>query len=252
MFFDILMWFLNINEEKMENTEGLKDLPWNPQQDRRPLSDQVHDWLRLGIVTLRFLPGAMLSESNLANYLGTSRTPVREALIRLSQESMVEILAQRGSRVAAISVMSVRNARFVRLALESAIASDLCDKGLNPASYHELQALIFRQKEAADNNQLEDFMKLDDEFHQKISVASGRAAVWNLVEREKAQMDRVVFLSLYEVSDLNGLVSQHEGILDALHKRNKEKANELLDIHFGAVLRAMEQLSDQYPQYFEQ
>ncbi|MFV0431309.1 MAG: GntR family transcriptional regulator [Alphaproteobacteria bacterium] len=237
----------------MENIENLDELPWNPQQDRRPLSDQVHDWLRLGIVTLKFKPSAMLSESNLAKYLGTSRTPVREALIRLSQEGMVEILAQRGSRVAAISVTSVRNARFVRLALESAIAKDLCKKdGLSPASYHELQALIFRQKEAADKGLPEEFMKLDDEFHQKISVASGRAAVWNLVEREKAQMDRVVFLSLFGTSDLNGLVAQHEQILDALNNKDCDKAEALLDVHFGAVLKAMEELGQQYPDYFEQ
>ncbi len=236
----------------MENTEGLDELVWNPQHDRRPLSDQVHDWLRLGIVTLRFLPGAMLSESNLAKYLGTSRTPVREALIRLSQEGMVKILAQRGSRVAAISTESVRTARFVRFALENAVAKDLCEnETMSPASYHELQALIFKQREAVEKQQLEEFMKLDDEFHRKIAEAANRNAVWSLIEREKAQMDRVSFLSLHETADLNDLVQQHEEILAALYTKDLEKASVLLDKHFNAVLKAVENLADQYQQYFE-
>ncbi len=236
----------------MENTEGLNELIWNPQQDRRPLSDQVHDWLRLGIITLRFLPGAMLSESNLAKYLGTSRTPVREALIRLSQEGMVKILAQRGSRVAAISTESVKTARFVRFALENAVVKDLCENAeMSPASYHELQALIFRQKEVVEKQQLETFMELDDEFHRKIAEAANRQSVWSLIEREKAQMDRVSFLSLHEVSDLNNLVQQHEEILDALYNKDINKISFLLDTHFKAVLKAMKTLSEQYQQYFE-
>ncbi len=237
----------------MENTEALNELTWNPQHDRRPLSDQVHDWLRLGIVTLRFLPGAMLSESNLAKYLGTSRTPVREALIRLSQEGMVKILAQRGSRVAAISRESVKTARFVRFALENAVAKDLCENNeMSPASYHELQALIFRQKEVVEKQELETFMKLDDEFHRKIAEAAKRQSVWSLIEREKAQMDRVSFLSLHEASDLNDLVKQHEAILDALYHKDMSQASILLDTHFQAVLKATQKLSEQYEQYFEE
>ncbi len=234
-----------------QDINRLDELPWNPQQDRRPLSDQVHDWLRLGIITLRFAPGLMLSESNLAQYLKVSRTPVREALIRLSQEGMVEILAQRGSRVAAIVRPAVEAARFVRLSLEQAIAKELCQKKIKPANFYELQAVIFQQREAAEQKNVETFMELDDVFHQKIAQAANREAAWNIIEQKKAQMDRVGFLSLKETADINVLIDQHEKILHAINEQQTEKTLELLEQHFAAVLQAMDILADMHPDYFD-
>ncbi len=232
------------------DTKRLDELPWAPQQDRRPLSDQVHDWLRLGIITLRFAPGLMLSESNLAQYLKVSRTPVREALIRLSQEGMVEILAQRGSRVAAISKPSVEAARFIRLSLERAVMEELCQKTIKPANFFELQAVIFQQREAAEQKNVESFMELDDVFHQKIAQAAGREAAWRIIEQKKAQMDRVGFLSLKETADLNVLIEHHEAVLKAVKEQDLNTASTLLEEHFAAVLKTMDTLEESYPEYF--
>ncbi len=226
---------------------------WNPRSDKRPLSDKVYDWLRKSIITLKLLPGSMLSESNLAAQLSISRTPVREALIRLGQQGLVEILAQRGSRVAAISSTAVDTSRFVRLALEQAIAEDISKKGLKPSVYFELQSIIYQQKEANNDNNLELFMDLDDNFHQKLAIAAGREDVWNFIERKKAQMDRVSYLVLdYDNMDVSDLIKQHEFILNLINDGQTTHLKEAFSEHYDKVLEGLQLIPEKYPDYFEE
>src|SRR5689334_20922572 len=147
----------------------------------------IHAQIRHDIVTLRLRPGERLSENELALRFGTSRAPVREALIRLVEEGLIEVQPQRGSFVSRISLASMERARFVREALGIAIVRRAAERGLSPAAQDKIAAALADQEKAqADPEQ---FTLADDIFHRAIADDIGIALIWSVLEREKSQFD---------------------------------------------------------------
>src|SRR5919107_569344 len=130
---------------------------------REPMARQVTRALRNAIVTMQLSPGEMLSEQDLARRFGVSRSPVREALIKLSEAGLVRGLPQRGTQVVKISRTGVENARFIREAVETAIVRDAAKKA-SPLMLTELAASLTKQRRAQRSASTEEFLALDEEF----------------------------------------------------------------------------------------
>ena len=124
--------------------------------------------LRQAIVSMQLSPGEMLSEQDLAQRFGVSRSPVREAFIKLSQSGLVRVLPQRGTLVVKISRAAVEDARFIREAVECAVVREAALKS-TPLLLEELTDSIARQKRAMRTVSTSEFLALDEEFHRLLA-----------------------------------------------------------------------------------
>ena len=218
--------------------------------DRRlPTTPQVFGALREAIVKLEIGVGQPLSENEVANRLGVSRTPVREAFIKLAGTGLIEILPQRGTFVVKISPRAVRDAQFVREALEVAVLRQACLQPV-PDLVGKLQDLIGLQRRAAENDDFDEFLIHDEAFHRTMAVAVGRERAWRVIEGEKGHMDRVRYLSLPNVSPLFHLIGHHEGIAAAVEKRDFEAGQVVLREHLSGILRVLERFQKEMPHLF--
>jgi GntR family transcriptional regulator, rspAB operon transcriptional repressor len=211
---------------------------------------QAYAILREAIVSLRLAPGHPVSENELAAELGVSRTPVREAIIRLAGEGLVEVYPQRGSVVSRISVREVREAQFVREALERAALPhavervDAAGRALLDATLAEQEAALL----AGDNTR---FIAADEAFHRALTEIGGHHLIWNVVLAAKGHLDRVDWLSRPAPDKVGELIAQHAAIVEALARRDLPNADERLTGHLRHVLERLETLADQHPHLFE-
>jgi DNA-binding GntR family transcriptional regulator len=205
----------------------------------------IHARIRHDIVTLRLRPGERLSENELALRFGTSRAPVREALIRLVEEGLIEVLPQRGSFVSRISLGAMERARFVREALEVAIARRAAERGLSSKAVQRVHAMLGEQDQARSDP--ERFTLADDAFHRASADDVGIAQIWTVLEREKSQLDRVRFLSLPAVTPVAALIAQHNDIIAAIIRRDSEAAETAMRVHLSEVLKIAETLAAEHP-----
>jgi DNA-binding GntR family transcriptional regulator len=212
------------------------------------MAAQIVRALRQAIVTMRLRPGEMLSEQEIAGRFGVSRSPVREAFIKLGEVGLVQVLPQRGTRVAPISYAAVEDARFVREAVEAAIVREACRRS-RPGT--ALADNLARQRRAARARDGEAFFALDEEFHRLLAEAAGRASAFKVIEDVKAQMDRVRYLATEGATPMEVLVEQHAAIAEAVRAADPERAADAMRAHLCEILRSLPALARAHPGLFE-
>ena len=136
--------------------------------ESEPIARQVTRALRQAVVTMRLRPGEMVSEQEIATKLGVSRQPVREAFIKLGEAGLIRVLPQRGTLVVKISRAAVEDARFIREAVECAVAREAA-LAANPDDVAALAESLARQGRAARHKDDEAFFDLDEEFHRLLA-----------------------------------------------------------------------------------
>jgi GntR family transcriptional regulator, rspAB operon transcriptional repressor len=188
------------------------------------------------------LPSEGLSEKELSTELGVSRTPVREALIRLANEGLVDILPQRGSFVAPIRLRDVEEAQFIRESLEVAVVRRLAERP--PVRLlANLKVSLARQEAAVASDDRDLFLEFDEAFHRGLSEEAGLPKCWRVIQSVKLQMDRVRYLSLPDPGHLEVLLSQHRAITAAVEAANPDEAARAMSVHLQEVLRTARKLS---------
>jgi GntR family transcriptional regulator, rspAB operon transcriptional repressor len=206
----------------------------------------IYATLRRDIAALRLRPGTRLSENELATRFGTSRAPVREALIRLVEDGLIEVRPQRGSFVSPISLAAMEQGRLVREALEVAIIRRACEQKLSNEAIGRCEAAISQQM--ASRRDPERFTYYDDMFHRAFAEGTSLHGVWAIIEREKVQFDRLRILSLPDVTPVNHLIAQHRDILAAVIRGNADKAEKAVRAHLAEVLRIADGLAARHPE----
>jgi DNA-binding GntR family transcriptional regulator len=206
----------------------------------------IHAIIRQDIIVLRLRPGTRVSENELARRFGTSRTPVREALFRLVDEGLIAVLPQRGTFITPISLLAVRRARFVREAMEVAILRRAAEQGLSLKSRKDAETAILDQENA--RHTPEHFTHADDAFHRAFADGIDMGNVWAVLEREKAQFDRLRFLSLPNVTPVATLISQHRAILTAVLNGDVAAAELAAREHLSEVLKVSDTLVATHPE----
>lgn len=210
---------------------------------------QVYGVLRSAIVGMELAPGARLSENELAERIGVSRTPIREALARLRDEQLVEIVPQMGTFVAPISVEAVMDAQFVREALEcAAVRLAAARAGEDDAA--ELWGMLDAQRRARDAGDHDAFFLLDEAFHRRLCDMSGRPIAGSLSLRARGHLDRVRRLSLPSDGYLGEMVSEHEAVVSALAGRDADGAAGALGHHLRMVLSRLPRIRAEHPELF--
>ena len=189
---------------------------------RETARDYALRMFKRNIASLELAPGAMLSENELSAALGLSRTPIREALIELSKIRIVEILPQRGSRIALIDCAMVEESRFLRMVLEKAIIELACEMAPS-LDFSAAEASVKLQQFYIENRMTDKLLALDDDFHREFYRLTNRLQTWYLLESMRLHFDRVRSLSLASVKEIK-IVSDHEGILRAVRAGDKAEA----------------------------
>jgi DNA-binding GntR family transcriptional regulator len=213
--------------------------------------DQAYAALRAAIVGAELEPGRRLSENQLADLIGVSRTPVRDALARLRDERLVAIVPQLGTFVTFIDEEAVADAHFVREALEvGAIrnAADVVDDGRMRALEDNLSA----QERAVAADDAETFARLDDDLHHILCDLSGREVAWRLSERTRGQLDRVRLLSLPEAGYRDQVLAEHRAVVAAVVDRDAARAERELRHHLRMVLSQLPAIREAHPEYFQE
>jgi DNA-binding GntR family transcriptional regulator len=223
-------------------------VPERVTKTRGATRPQVYGALRDAIVSTRFAPGRQLSENELAEWLGVSRTPVREALVRLSDEALVEIVPQLGTFVSRISVEAVADAQFVREALECA-AVRLAAERATREDVAALKGIVARQAQVTDYDK---WYVLDDELHAALFGLSGHQSAWSLAQRVEAHLNRVRRLSLPQPRYLGEMVAEHRLVVRAVERGDADAAEEALRHHLRMVVSGLDALRQEHPDYFEQ
>lgn len=216
---------------------------------RRSLSDEIYDELRRLIVTLELAPNVPLSEKELCARFEISRTPVREALLRLAEHGLVTIAPQHGTFVTGIDPRSVRQAHFLRVHLEIPVVRRLCAQADVDFSYP--RQLIAQQRVLAEANDFASFVPIDDYFHEALFDLADLAEVWNIIHRRKAHLDRIRFLQAPQPGKLTTLVREHEDILEAISEGDQHKAEDIIRVHVSGAIGFMEQLLHDRPGMFD-
>lgn len=215
----------------------------------RPARVHVYAALRQAIVRGELEPGRRLSENELAGELGVSRTPVREALARLRDDGLVNVVPQLGTFVSPISWQAVGDAQFIREALECAAVRQAAEAATDEdvGRLHENLESQERSRAAKD---FEAFYVLDDDFHRALCDLSGHPTVWRVSERAKSHLNRIRRLSLGLPNYLPQMIEEHRAVVAAVAEQDADEAEALLRHHLRMVLREVPSLRSKYPSYF--
>lgn len=221
---------------KVDTIEGFR-------LDRRhSVADQVYARLKSEIVALVFLPGDILSETELGNALRVSRTPIRQAVKRLSDEGFVESVPQYGTIISYLDIGKLVEAQFMREALECALVRRAAERGA--ANQRALCELLAAQDSAAANEDLAEFYTLDQEFHRAICEMAGLPGAWKTVEIAASHLSRVRRLSLPIPFVPGEAVVQHRAIVKALARNDPDAAETAMRAHVRNILKVLPQVKE--------
>jgi len=208
----------------------------------RSTAQNVYALLRSDIVLGVLRPLDAIRENEIAERLAVSRTPVREALLRLANLGLVDIFPQSGTRVAPIRLEKVKAAQLIREAVEVEVVRRACETASDD-DFSALQHLIEDQVIAANRNDLRRLFELDEEFHRAIHRAAGLLSVADELEDVKVHLNRLRFISVNWPRGADKITSEHEAILSALRARDKKRAAEAMTVHLRAVLPVLDRMS---------
>jgi DNA-binding GntR family transcriptional regulator len=215
------------------------------------VGDGAYVALRTAIVTAQLAPGRRLSENELAGLIGVSRTPVREALLRLRDERLVEVVPQLGTFVTFIDEDAVADAHFVRESLE-VNALRYAPGALGGDDLGPIEDNLDEQERAATAGDDEAFARLDDELHHLLCDLSGRAVAWRLSERARGQLDRVRRLSLPDAAYRRQMLAEHRAVVAAVAAGDADRAERELRHHLRMVLSSLPDIRRANPEYFQE
>lgn len=220
-----------------------------PVDRRGSIGAQTYEGIRDAILDLTLPPGTALSEQELALELGISRTPVREAFLRLSREGLVVIYAQSGTFVSKIDPATVEEGRFVREAVECAAVERAATRA-ERKDVVELEHLIERQRAVQADASWGEFFELDEQFHKALIALGGYPLVWRITQELRLHVERLRRLSLPDAEAVERLVAQHAEIAAAVAAHDPAAARAAMSNHLGEASRVVDRLAQQYPDYF--
>lgn len=208
----------------------MADFKQTMMDDFLPLRDVVFRTLRQAILTGEMKPGERLLEIHLANKLGVSRTPIREAIRMLELEGLVIMVPRRGAQVAQITEKSMSDVLEVRCALDE-LAVELACERITDEEKTELAAACEAFEKATQTKQVHVIAKADVEFHDIIFKAAGNPRLTQMVNNLAEQMYRYRFEYIKDESQHPMLVKEHRRICESISSGNVQASKEAIKEH---------------------
>lgn len=214
----------------------------------RHAAPQVFEKLRELIVALDLAPGTVLSRAELAERFGVSQTPIRDALLRLGEEGLVDIFPQHATVVSRIDVPAARQAHFLRRSLELEIVRTLAERA-DAALVARLRAHVDVQSAVMAPETYGEFVAADQAFHRDMYLAAGVPELWDLVRRLSGHVDRLRRLHLPTQGKAQAVVRDHKRIVEAIAKRDPALAQQRLREHLSGTLSHVDEICARHPDY---
>jgi DNA-binding GntR family transcriptional regulator len=203
--------------------------------EHSPLADKVYESLRQAIMSGKLVPGERLLEAKLAEEIGVSRAPVREAISRLEMEGLIDLLPRRGSYVSTLSEEDAWEVYTLRAALEG-LAYGLAKEHISEDGFAKLQAIVDRMKQCVEEGDREGLSELDTAFHRTVVELVGHArlqAVWMSINSQIALLSQRVIRKDYP--DIAIIHKRHAALLDHLRHSSGEDAARAIRDHIESA-----------------
>ncbi|SEF25145.1 DNA-binding transcriptional regulator, GntR family [Variovorax sp. NFACC28] len=214
----------------------------------RLAAPQVLEKLREAILALELVPGTVLQRQELADRFGVSQTPVREALLRLNEEGLVDVFPQHATLVSRIDISAAREAHFLRRSIELELVHQLAVEE-SPGLVDQLKGVIAQQAALATSQRYGDFVNADRAFHRLMYEAGGVLGLWDLVGRVSGHVDRLRRLHLPTAGKTEAILRDHRAITRAIEAKDPDAAQAALRKHLSGTLSAVNEICKQYPDY---
>lgn len=222
-----------------------------PARDRsRQAAPQVFEYLREQIVTLVLPPGAVLARAALQELFGVSSTPVRDALMRLEEEGLVEVFPQHATRVSPIDLGQARRTQFLRRAIEQEAVRLLSERPERAPALAALETVLSRQRAMLAAGDLEAFDAADRSFHATLCELVEASEVWALVRRSSGHIDRLRRLNLPLAGKAPQIIRDHEAIVAGIAAGDPAAAQAAVRDHLSRSLASADHMRRERPDYF--
>jgi len=210
----------------------------------KPLRELVFEHLREAIISGRLKPGERLMEVQLAEEMGVSRTPAREAIRKLELEGLVVMIARRGVYVSNLSIKDVTETFEIRAALES-LAAGLAAERITPEGLEQLERILVRIGECMDDSDVDRLVELDEEFHSILFAASRNQRLTQIINNLREQINRFRKTSLSTPGRFRAVFEEHKRIAEAISQGNSPLAQALSKKHMeNAEMSIMEWIKE--------
>lgn len=229
------------------------DMAFNPipvAVGRLSEGERVLNALRADIIHARIRPGASISEQEVATRFGVSRTPVREAILRLEREGMVHVKPQRGTYASLISLKRLEESLFVRQAVEGRILEVVTSRPQHEALGTVLHSIVRQQAAAVKDGNLDAVLDADTRFHYALVAASGMTGVWSVIGQARDMDQRIRSIAVPEFGSADAAIREHKGVATAVARGDAGSARALMEAHLSRNLRLAHEIADRYPDYF--
>ncbi|MDD2454492.1 MAG: GntR family transcriptional regulator [Synergistaceae bacterium] len=210
---------------------------------------QVYLALRRDILNWRLLPGRRLSEKDIAGRMNISKTPVREAFIKLQAEGLLEIRPQRGTYISLMDMEQIEEVRFTRFCVESTVLSLFISSPPDEKTLSAMDSILDTQEQTIADRDVDGFVESDDFFHREFFLACGKARTWSFIDHFSAQYKRLRYLSLKNYLDFGKVLVEHRAILSACRHGDSHDALHWLSMHLNKILGESEHLREKFPEY---
>lgn len=198
----------------------------------RTLRENVTSILRQSIISGSLPPGSELNQVQIAEQLGTSRGPVREALGQLEQEGLIENIPYKGVLVTQLTRRYVQEIYSVRAALEK-LALDRAIDQMTDEEITGLDSIVEQMRAAARRGSLEDLVSIDLAFHEYIMERADHLLAWKLWKQLEIGVQRCLHVRHEIYTFLDEVVGSHPTLVTAIQQRDKALAFQILDEHIG-------------------
>lgn len=212
-------------------------------------SAAVYRILREEIVWLRRKPGEPIVEKDIAQARGVSRTPVREALLRLTSEGLVDTVAKSGTFVARIPASALPEAIVVRKALEQVNARAAAERARR-SDIALLRTTLEQQREAEAAGDRAAFHRADEAFHAALAAVAGYPGIWTLIQGVKTQIDRYRLLTLPQPGRMARVIKEHAAVVAAVEKHDAARAAAAMEAHLDGLRISMDDIRRMNPDFF--
>lgn len=220
-----------------------------PAQRGATVAAGIYRDLRGEILSLQRKPGEAIIEKQIAETYGVSRTPVREAVLKLADEGLIEIFPQSGTIVSRIPIATLPEAIAIRRVLEEAMVRYAAERATR-SQIARLRACLEDQREREAAGDREGFHQADEAFHALLAEVSGYPGFWPVIQQVKVQVDRFRRLTLPVPGRMGKVVLEHEAIVESIATRDPEAAAKALNIHLDDLQTAIVEAQEANPLYF--
>lgn len=208
-----------------------------------------YHYLKDKIMHLELEPGKKISEKEISEELNVSRTPVREAFMKLAEEELLDIVPQSGSSVSLINLAHVEEGRFIREKIEREIVALACES-FDEEYRFRMETNIALQDVCAGRNNVYKLYELDEEFHQILFEGTGKARTWKMLQQLNIHFNRLRLLRLSKDLNWENIISQHKEIYQLIVNKETSQAVQMMENHLRLAVVEQDFLLEKYPHYF--